>query len=197
MMNTMNMFPFFIECSKHYQDEPHKQKFLQKLAFGHGIHIIKRKDKNILVAPYGEFVIPATYSDKARRDLASKLWEVNDFTRLEDCIENTRQTWHTTRKKDKIYLLYKYVTSLTDLTRSQKMAVCNILVLALLLKMIKPMDIDYKDSKIANVNEDLIKRETYTHMNFVYDYSVPQHGKTGGDMFTATYTVEEDEDDCP
>ena len=96
MMNTMNMFPFFIECSKHYQDEPHKQKFLQKIAFGHGIHIIKRKDKNILVAPYGEFVIPATYSDKARRDLASKLWEVNDFTRLEDCIENTRQTWHTT-----------------------------------------------------------------------------------------------------
>ena len=38
MMNTMNMFPFFIECSKHYQDEPHKQKFLQKIAFGHGIH---------------------------------------------------------------------------------------------------------------------------------------------------------------
>ena len=132
----MNMFPFFIECSKHYQDEPHKQKFLQKLAFGHGIHIIKRKDKRILVTPNGEFVIPAVYSDKALRDLSSKLWEVNDFTRLGDCIEGTRRTWHTARKKDKIYLLYKYVASLPNLTRSQKMAVCNVLILALLLKMI-------------------------------------------------------------
>lgn len=100
----MNMFPFFIECSKHYQNEPHKQKFLQKLAFGHGIHIIKRKDKSILVTSNGEFVIPTVYSDKARRDLASKLWEVNDFTRLGDCIEDTRRTWHTARKKDKIDL---------------------------------------------------------------------------------------------
>ena len=103
----MNVFPFFIECSKHYQDEPHKQKFLQKLAFGHGIHIIKRKDKNILVTANGEFTIPTVYSDKALKDLAGKLWEVNDFTRLGDCVEDMRQTWHTARKKDKIYLLYK------------------------------------------------------------------------------------------
>ena len=191
----MNMFPFFIECSKHYQDEPHKQKFLQKLAFGHGIHIIKRKDKSILVTPNGEFVIPAVYSDKARRDLAGKLWEVNDFTRLGDCIEDTRQTWHTARKKDKIYLLYKYVASLPNLTRSQKMAVCNILILALLLKMIKPTDLDYRDSKIAGVSEDLMKRETYTQMNFSFDYSVPQRVKTGGgDAFTTTtYTVDEED----
>jgi hypothetical protein len=189
----MNMFPFFIECSKHYRDEPHKQKFLQKLAFGHGIHIIKRKNKSILVTSNGEFVIPTVYSDKARCDLDSKLWEVNDFTRLGDCIEDTRQTWRTARKKDKIYLLYKYVASLPNLTRSQKMATCNILVLALLLKMINPADIDYQDSKIVGVNEDLMKRETYTQMDFLYDYSVPQH-KTGGDVFTvATYTVDEED----
>jgi hypothetical protein len=186
------MFPFFIECSKHYQDEPHKQKFLQKLAFGHGIHIIKRKDKSILVTPNGEFVIPTAYSDKARRDLANKLWDVNDFTRLGDCIEETRQTWHTTRKKDKIYLLYKYVASLTNLPRSQKMVACNILILALLLKMIKPTDLDYSDSKIAGVSEDLMKRETYTQMNFTFDYSVPQRTKTS-DAFT-TYTVDEEDD---
>lgn len=183
------MFPFFIECSKYYQDEPHKQKFLQKLAFGHGIHIIKRKDKSILIAPNGEFIIPVVYSDKARRDLANKLWEVNDFTRLGDCIEDTRQTWYTARKKDKIYLLYKYVTSL-QLTRSQKMSMCNILILALLLKMIKPTDIDYRDNKIAGVNEDLMKRETYTQMNFVFDYSVPQRSTTVTGVFT--YTEEDD-----
>lgn len=189
-----NMFPFFIECSKHYKDEPHKQKFLQKLAFGHGIHIIKRKGKSILVTPNGEFVIPTVYSDKARRDLASKLWEVNDFTRLGDCIEDMRQTWHTARKKDKIYLLYKYVASLPNLTRSQKMAVCNILILALLLKMIKPTDLDYRDSKIAGVSEDLMKRETYTQMNFSFDYSVPRV-RTGGDAFTTTtYTVDEEDE---
>jgi hypothetical protein len=188
------MFPFFIECSKHYQDEPHKQKFLQKLAFGHGIHIIKRKDKSILVTPNGEFVIPTAYSDKARRDLANKLWEVNDFTRLGDCIEETRQTWHTTRKKDKIYLLYKYVASLTTPPRSQKMAACNILIMALLLKMIKPTDLDYRDSKIAGVSEDLMKRETYTQMNFPFDYSVPQRTKTSDAFTTTTYTVDEEDD---
>ena len=177
----MNMFPFFIECSKYYQDEPHKQKFLQKLALGHGIHVIKRKDKSILVAPNGEFVIPTVYSDTARLDLADKLWEVNDFTRLGDCIEDTRQSWHTTRKKDKIYLLYKYVASLPNLTRSEKMGVCNMLILALLLKMIKPADVDYKDSKITGVSKDLMKRETYTQMNFSFDYSVPQRVGTGGD----------------
>lgn len=191
----MNMFPFFIECSKHYHDEPHKQKFLQKLAFGHGIHIIKRKDKYILVAPNGEFVIPTAYSDQARRDLACKLWDVNDFTRLGDCIESTRQTWHTTRKKDKIYILYKYVASLANLSRVQKMAMCNILVLALLLKMIKPMDLEYQDSKITAVNEDLIKRETYTQMNFIYDYSVPQKIHPRETTFmTTTYTDVEDEE---
>ena len=190
----MNMFPFFIECSKHYQDEPHKKKFLQKLAFGHGIHIIKRKDKSILVTHNGEFVIPAVYSDKSRRDLAGKLWAVNDFTRLEDCIEDTRQTWHTARKKDKIYLLYKHVASL-PITRSQKMAACNILILALLLKMIKPADIDYRDSKIAGVGEDLMRRETYTQMNFSFDYSIPQHVRTGGDaVTTTTYTVDEEDE---
>jgi hypothetical protein len=189
----MNMFPFFIECSKHYQNEPHKQKFLQKLAFGHGIHTIKRKDKSILVTPNGEFVIPTVYSDKARRDLANKLWEVNDFTRLGDCIEDTRQTWHTARKKDKIYLIYKYVASLPNLSRSQKMGVCNILILALLLKMIKPTDLDYKDSKITGVSEDLMKRETYTQMNFMFDYSVPQRLKTKDAFTTTTYTVDEDD----
>jgi hypothetical protein len=190
----MNMFPFFIECSKHYQNEPHKKKFLQKLAFGHGILIIKRKDKSILVTPNGEFVIPSVYSDKARSDLANKLWEVNDFTRLGDCIEETRQTWHTARKKDKIYLLYKYVASLTNITRSQKMVVCNLLILALLLKMIKPTDLDYNGSKIAGVSEDLMKRETYTEMNFTFDYSVPQRTRTRDAFTTTTYTVDEEDE---
>lgn len=189
----MNMFPFFIECSKHYQDEPHKQKFLQKLAFGRGIHIIKRKDKNILVTANGEFTIPVNYSDKAHKDLAIKLWEVNDFTRLGDCIEDTRRTWHTARKKDKIYLLYKYVAALPDLTRSQKKVVCNTLVLALLLKMIKPVDLEYENSKVVGVNEDLVKRETYTQMNFAFDYSIPQHARTH-DFTTTTCTVDDEED---
>ena len=188
-----NMFPFFIECSKHYQHEPYKQKFLQKLAFGHGVHIIKRKDKNVLVTPNGEFVIPSVYSDKARRDLVNKLWQVNEFTRLGDCIEDTRRAWHTARKKDKIYLLYKYVSSLTDLTFIQKMVISNILVLGLLLKVIKSTDIEYNDNKIVNVNGDIIDPKTYTQMVFEYDYSIPQKIKSSD--LTTTYTVDEEEED--
>ncbi len=190
----MNVFPFFIECSKHYQNEPEKCKILQRLAFGHGVHIIKRKDKNILVTANGEFVIPVVYSGKAHKELANKLWQVNAFTRLEDSIGDTRQTWHTARKKDKIFLLYKYVASLPNIKLRQKMAICNVLILALLLKMIKPADIVYMDSKIVDVNEDLIKRETYTQMNFVYDYSIPQSMRTH-DFTTATYAVDDDDDD--
>jgi hypothetical protein len=119
---------------------------------------------------------------------------VNDFTRLGDCIEDMRQTWHTARKKDKIYLLYKYVAALPGLTRSQKKAVCNILILALLLKMIKPVDLDYEDSKVVGVNEDLMKRETYTQMNFVFDYSIPQRARTHDFTTTTACTVEDDED---
>ena len=61
--------------------------------------------------------------------------------------------------------------------------------------MIKPTDLDYRDSKIAGVSEDLMKRETYTQMNFSFDYSVPQRVKTGGgDAFTTTtYTVDEED----
>ncbi len=190
----MNVFPFFIECSKYFQDDPYKQKFLQKLAFGYGIHIIKRKDKNILVTPNGEFIIPVMYSDKARDELTDKLWETNDFTRLADCIENTRNTWQTARKKDKIYLLYKYVAAIPDMTPPQKMAISNILVLALLLKMIKPTDLHYKESKVADVNEYLIKHETYTDLNFNYDYSIPQTPKHTGVFTTTTYTVDDEEE---
>jgi hypothetical protein len=189
----MNVFPFFIECSKHYQDEPHKSKFLQKLAFGHGVHIIKRKDKNILVTSNGEFTIPTVYSDKARKELVSKLWQVNAFSQLGDCIEETRQNWHTTRKKDRIYLIHKYVAALPNLQLQQKIVICNILILALLLKMIKPTDIVYKNSEIADINEDLIKRETYTQMNFMYDYSIPQSMQTH-DFTTVTYAVDDEED---
>ena len=31
-----NVYPFFIECSKYYQDQPYKQLLLQKFAFGCG-----------------------------------------------------------------------------------------------------------------------------------------------------------------
>ena len=160
----MNKYPFFIECSKRYQNDPYKQKFLQNLAYGHGIHIIKREDKDILVTANGEFVIPTIYSDKACRDLDSMIWEVNDFTRLGDCIKKTRESWQTTRKKDKMSLLYKYVATLPDLSKSQKVDVCNTLVLALLLKMIKPTDIDYRDNSIVSINKKLFEHETYINL---------------------------------
>jgi len=190
----MNVYPFFIECSKYFQNEPYKCKFLQKLAFGHGIHIIKRNDKNILVTSNGEFIIPLLYTDKARDELTSKLWQVNAFTRLEDSIKNTRQSWQTTRKKDKIYLLYKYVASLTNITMYEKTMICNLLVLALLLKILKSTDIDFKDGDIIGIkNENILKRETYTQMNFVYDYSI--HSSTRTHDFSTNTAADDDEDD--
>mgnify|MGYP000214847084 FL=1 len=190
----INVFPFFIECSKHYQHDLYKQKFLQRLAFGNGIHIIKRKDKNIMITANGEFIIPSAYSDNARKELVGKLWEINEYTRLGDCIEDMRRTWHTARKKDKIYLLYKYVAGLTDISRQEKKVMCNILILALLLKMIKPTDITYKDSKIVDVSDHITRKETYTEMNFTFDYSIPQHTRTHDFTTTTACTVDEEDD---
>lgn len=184
----MNVYPFFIECSKYYSD-PHKQKFLRQLAFGKGGGlIINRKDKNILITSDGEFVIPLFYSDEARLELEKKLWKCDDFEKMQEDIKNMRTLWSTTKKKDKLFLFYKYIASL-DFSMNEKIVLCNLITLTLLLKIIKPTDVVYKNYVIEHVNEDLFKNEKIKNIEFSYDYSIPLKTKK-----TTIETIEEDDE---
>lgn len=170
---NVNVYPFFIECSKYYHDQPHKQRLLQQFAFGRGGgFIIKRKDKNILVTPEGEFVIPAQYSEDARLELDQKLWKYDDYEKMQQDIKNLRAVWSTTKKKDKLYLFYKYISNL-DLSINEKIILCNLITLTLLLKLVRPSDVTYKDFTIQNMNQDLLTDTGVRNIDFSYDYSIP------------------------
>jgi hypothetical protein len=164
------------------------------MAIGQGIHVIKRKDKNVLVTGTGEFVIPSQYSDDDRKKLETRIWKIDDFTRLGQQIEDTRKTWSTMRKKDKMCMIYKYVSTLSEMSKSDKITTANILILALLLKMIKNSDVIYEKSKIVDVSETIKRPEMFETMKFVYDYSVPAFVAKKQATFTTTVNEEDDEE---
>jgi len=192
-MNNNNMYPFFIECSKHYKDQPHKQRLLQQFAFGRGgSFIVKRKDKNILVTTEGEFVIPSLYSEDARLELDQKLWKYDDYEKMQEDIKSLRATWSTTKKKDKLYLFYKYIASLDNLkfSTNEKIALCHLITLTLLLKLVKPSDIVYKDFVIQSVNKDLLTGVAIKNIEFSYDYSI-----SPAKVKKINLEIDEDDDD--
>lgn len=202
------MYPFFIECSKYYQDQPYKQLLLQQFAFGRGgSFIVKRKDKDILVTSDGEFIIPSLYSEIsdfsndisiydpavydnikhtfklensikkkikdfhiARLELDRKLWIYDEYDHMQENIKNLRISWNTTKKKDKLYLFYKYISNL-DLTINEKIILCNLITLTLLLKLVKPSDVLYKDFIIQDVNQDLLTTKRIDAIEFSNNYS--------------------------
>lgn len=191
----MNVYPFFIECSEYYSDQPYKQKLLQQFAFGRGGGlIIKRKDKNILVTSDGEFTIPLIYSDDARLELDRKLWKIDDFEKMQDDIKNMRSMWSTTKKKDKLFLFYKYIETL-DLSVPKKILLCNLITLTLLLKLVKPSDIVYKNYILTYVNDDLFKNDIIQNIDFQYDYSIPNKVNEQSRVKKSVIEVNEDDDE--
>ncbi len=157
----MKIIPFFIECSEYYKHDVYKQKFLQKLAIGYGAHIIKRKEKYILLTPNGEFKIPQFYSDESRIELENKLWDKSKFSELGKSVTENRKNrkWESAKKNDKIFLIYKYISDL-KLSFPDKILLCKILILILFLKFIKSTDVEYSDGSILNVDEK------FTTINF-------------------------------
>jgi hypothetical protein len=155
-----------------------KQKLLNKLSIGQGGFLFfKRQDLNVLVVADKEFIIPNKYSDDARLELESLLWKESDFTRMQYSIQQTRLSWVNIKKKDKLYLMYKYISSL-DVSTQTKIFLCGLITVALLLKMIKPDDVVYENFKITRINETFFNSDTYTNIQFSYDYSSPNKLQT-------------------
>lgn len=167
----MEIYPFFIECSKYYDN--FKSKQLQRLAIGQGALIVSRKCEKVLITANDEFVIPERYSDSERIRLEEKLWshENTDFHKMQKEIRESRKTWVNTKKKEKLRLLDNYIFSeYENQPIDEILFVRSVIKLAMILKLIKNQDIVYKDFKVVSV-EGKFDSHYFDKMNFVKDYS--------------------------
>ena len=163
----MHFYPFFLECSKYYNDEPVKQKLLHNLTFGKGgLMILKNK---ILVTPNGEFKIPSTYSLEAHQELDKKLWKKDEYGVMFDDIKETLTSWSTLNKKNKQYLFYKYCAE--NYNYETGLEKCDFLNIASIMKMIKNSDIVYEVFKILNIIPSLLDSKTFEKIVFLYNYN--------------------------
>lgn len=172
-----NIHPFFIECSKKYKHDDEKYNMIIDFAVGKRGIFLTRMDKNkavtYIVTPKGEFQIPEKYSDEKHEEFKLKWWGDDiKFSNIKDSIKESRKTWANTKKKDRIYLLNKFICSL-DIDLPYKIFLSKMIVFALLLKLYKPSDISYENFEVKNINEDFTKKETFYNLNFEYDYSIP------------------------
>lgn len=180
-MTQYRVYPFFITCSKNYALDDPKYNTLVDLAVGKRGIFIKRpikdmpkKDRIFLVTPSGEFEVPNKYSVEKYTEFKNSWWgEDDEFSQMTTTIKESRKNWaQGTKKKDKIYLFHKYITSL-DISMAYKILFSALLTFALLLKLFKPSDIIYKNFNVTRVNEEFLKKETFQNLEFEYDYSIP------------------------
>ena len=157
----MYIYPFFIECSK-FTTDPFKQKCLQKMAFGCGVHIIIRKDKYVMILNREEFIIPPLYSNTAHEELEAKLWKFNDVVAIKEKVKQDRQRWSLLKKRDKIHLLYTYISQLKK-KQEEKVKLCHIITLMLLLKIFKNSNLIYSNNTVLFV-DFITKKDIYSNI---------------------------------
>lgn len=160
----MQLYPFFIECSKYYNNQPYKKKILEQFAFGNGALIFKKNKKDVLITSEGEFIIPSIYSDESRMELENKIWKNDEFFKMQNIIKEYRNLWVNIKKKDKLYLIYQYIASL-NLEYKDKILASNLIKFLLFLKILSNSnDIEYDNYKITKINENLFKNKYYKNL---------------------------------
>ena len=105
-MMMMDVYPFFLECSKN--EIGARRKKLQQLAFGKGGLFLKRKNHHVLVVDGGEFVIPKHFTHKSYIPLRNILWPDDDYYRLQKAISEAKKLWVNV-KKDRLHLIDEYI----------------------------------------------------------------------------------------
>lgn len=172
-MESLDIYPFFIECSKCQKDVV-KRKQLQALAFGKGGLIFRRQGDDVLITPNGEFTIPKEFSDSAYNTLHDLLWQdtASNYYKMQDDIRAARETWTNVKKKDKFRMVDKYILSRKFASLKEMIFVKSIITLALILKMIQSQDINYDNFNIVDVQGKF--EETYfDDLNFSTDFTKP------------------------
>jgi hypothetical protein len=160
----MNVYPYFIECSK--RENGFKKNQLQKLALGIGGLIIKRNSDYYLVVNNGEFKIPLIFSVESYSVLSNVLWPSNAFTNLQNLIFNTKKNWYNVKKKERLVLIDKYVLKMCKQypLNTQRKAKA-IITMALILKLICPSSINYSNNEINSL------RDVTTSKDFVKTFN--------------------------
>lgn len=170
-----NIYPFFLECEKHTKSKMLKTLF-KSLTFGKGGHIVSKKAKNVLITVNGEFVIPNTYSEIERLKL-EKLLDVEPLETENNKCKETRTSWSSIRKKDKLKLFYNYVSSLS-IPLPDKIKLSRFIILALFLKLINNEDVEYNGEIITCLSDKILKTNLYDLLmtdqtcSMIYPYSV-------------------------
>lgn len=162
------MYEFFFECGKRFNNDPYKQQLLQNLALGNGGLIIEEKNKHFLATNKGFFQIPHKFSEKAMESLCEHLWSNDDFEKMEKSIEESKKNWTSIKKKEKMYLFTQYAASLNECL-TEKIRVFHLLMVALLIKLVKPRDVAIDNSVFKLINCELLKTETYYKLNYSFD----------------------------
>lgn len=153
----MDIYPFFLDCCKHHTDD-NKIKLLESLAFGNSDLIITRgHNMKVLITSKGEFIIPDHYTKTSGLKLDEFLWNSTDaYYKMQDDIKTSYESWNNVKKKDKLRMIDYYVLC-KDLSMNEIIIIKSIIAIALMLKLIFPENIEYKDGKIINIDEELIK----------------------------------------
>lgn len=172
-MNSLDIYPFFIECSKS-QPNLAKRKQLQGLAFGRGGLIFQRNSEDVLITPNGEFSIPKKFTDLAYDKLQQLLWQdtASNYYKMQDDIKNAREVWTNVKKKDKLRMIDKYILSRQFDSPKEMLFVKSIITLALILKMIQTQDIRYDKFSISDVNGEF-EDNYFDNLNFSIDFATP------------------------
>lgn len=146
----MEVYPFFLECSKYESGARRRQ--LQQLAIGRGGLIIKKKCDQLLILDDIEFKIPTSFSESTRRLLVDKLWpDDTDFFKLQHVIRESKKNWTNSKKKEKLRIIDEYVLGKSYSSPTSMIRTRSIIYMALILKLISSKDISYCNFKIDNI----------------------------------------------
>lgn len=147
----MQFYPFFLECSKR-ETNKEKKRILEILGFGKGGIIVNNKDEPFIIMDNGRFKIPKTYTDKSKNLLYNLLWSTDvDYNNMEHKIKNSAKLWVNIKKKDRFRLIDNYILQLPYCLKIKKI-IKSIITIALILRLIQPTDIVYKDYNITQIN---------------------------------------------
>jgi hypothetical protein len=165
MLATTTVHAFFDECGKR-ERLPERRRRLQLLSIGVGGLILKKvatgaayatpSTHYTLAFDDGEFTIPDEYSDAARDELVARLWpDDGEYARLERAIGETKMSWTSLRKNEKLTLIDQYVVR-TSPPAARALA-RSTLILAALFKLVSAAEVVYDKYELVSVRTDTFR----------------------------------------
>lgn len=147
-------YSFFLKCSK-YCNKENKDVF-EKLAFNKAssFYVILN---NQLFTYSDTYDIPIEYTEKERIKVEKIIdnERESDYCKLQNQIKDYKIVWSNVRKKEKLRFIDKYI--LTENSKNKTLLFKNIIIIALILKLISNNDILFENGNIINIKVKFTK----------------------------------------